>query len=52
MTAPRGSAPTEMEIPDFVLRTPQAAPDITARRNHGHSMPPELRWLHRDRSGT
>ena len=34
MTAPRGSAPTyaEMEIPDFLLRTPQAAPDITARR--------------------
>ena len=20
--------------------------------NHGHSGPPELRWLHRDRSGT
>ena len=20
--------------------------------NHGHSAPPELRWLHRDRSGT
>src|SRR5262245_25415302 len=34
MTAPRGSAPTdaEIKIPDFLLRTPQGGPDITARR--------------------
>ena len=59
-----GAAPRPKGKTDLADRLPTTSPTHAAQVppprmdfawlvfNHGHSGPPELRWLHRDRSGT